>query len=249
MSLHLVEDPAPPTTREAPKLVRYPQMRRDDRLYTNPARPRFRPAGGHRRRRHAPRNLAAQHRPVRNRDLYRRLIDRSRHDFPTGVLPLLLELVDLQEAGDELHDVTITQEQLLERIGGDDPRWGSGLRSIQRRLAWLADAGWISPEDIRLPQPGWQITRYRFHVPTAVRPIWLMLSRQAEDARQRGLQRHQSQRSQPDAPARPEPARALPPITTASAEVLKPRGAEEVATGREAIADMRRRLKHDRDGP
>jgi hypothetical protein len=123
-------------------------------------------------RRHAPADLPAYRLGKRARQQYDRLVHVA---GPTGpALGLLSVLLDL--ARDPLNDVEATQAQLAElwlarstlgdRLRARALGWGRGVASVRRATRDLEAAGWISLQDVPLPEAGGRhIIRYRLHIP------------------------------------------------------------------------------------
>jgi hypothetical protein len=172
--------------------VRFPMMRRSHQ-------PRPLPTG-RRHRHHAPRFFAdpgprqARTRAdgrAPTRDQYRALLREAPVDIlPPKVRRVLEALADTYEAGPGLADVTCTQTQLQDALVALDDEsggapWGWSLRAIQRLLGDAYDLGWLSVADVPVPNSGWQMNRYRFHIPAPVADLWKEILARSAQAQER----------------------------------------------------------------
>jgi hypothetical protein len=102
-------------------------------------------------------------------------------DSPVDQLPMqtrrIIEtVIDRREVGHNMDDVTLSQRTLQAALvdvdeDGGAP-WGWSIRNIQRGIAEAVELGWLSVEDVDIENSGWQMNRYRFHVPEQLQSLW-----------------------------------------------------------------------------
>jgi hypothetical protein len=221
----------PTTAMPPPAGQRYPQMRRHLPDGHRPPRRR-------RDRRCQPRDIPATEVARRN---YHRILSMA---GPADKAAAAVLTVLLDAAGDYLNDVTMSQEQIGDRLRQRHPGaplWGTGTSTVRRGTRILEDLGFVSVQDVPIPgRDGLHTLMVRFHVPDHAQTAWDRLAgnverkraKRAAEARAKRAERDRQNRVAPPAgPATPPPIDARPALVEADTPDTRPDQACEEAAG------------------